>query len=139
MAIEGAIAVAELAWWRMDRRSELKGAAAAREKEWAAMEAALVIQREENRRLRATLEEYNGVLRELHEKPEGVEWLGKELSTTEGTADVSQHHIKPTKSAGVQASWLSLLVCWGTGYIDHVTYAILSSKNCQTPDSLSRH
>ena len=139
MAIEGAIAVAELAWWRMDRRSELKGAAAAREKEWTAMEAALVIQREDNRRLRATLEEYNGVLREFQEKPESWEWLGKELSTTEGTADVSQHHIKPTLTAGLQVSWLYLLVRWGTGCIDPVMYAILSSKNCQTPDSQGRH
>ena len=124
MAIEGAMAVAELAWWRMDRRSEMKRAADAREKDLAAAEAALVIQREDNRRLRATLNEYNGVLRELQEKPEGVEWLGKELSTTEGTADVSQHsinsaelqlvklsYIRLTRAFMIRLSWSSFTAC----------------------------
>jgi len=90
MALEGVVAAAELAdigWSRYERIAERRSACEAVGEEKAVLEALLAEERAETRRLKATMDEYEKVLKELQEKTAGVQWLSKEVGSAEGTAD----------------------------------------------------
>ncbi|GBG73350.1 hypothetical protein CBR_g13070 [Chara braunii] len=80
--------IAEVAWEAYQARAEHSTSAAAREEKCVESESALERERLENRRLQATLEEYKTALQQLQRRPGSPEWLGRSLSTPEGTADV---------------------------------------------------
>lgn len=91
MVLEGAVAVAELAdmaWGRFRQKSNQTTVAAVLRDEAMAAEHALALEKAENRRLRAILEEYKTALSAVQQNQPGVEWLGQELNTAEGTANV---------------------------------------------------
>lgn len=102
MAAEVALTLAEIgekAWTHMEKRKEHAGHAAALEEETAKAESALSFERLENARLQAVLEEYKSTFEELRTHTEGVEWLGRELNTMEGTAEVLDRLQRKVNSA----------------------------------------
>lgn len=106
--LQVAVAVAEVAdhaWAALERRHEHSAAALAREQDCVAAQGALAQARQENQRLRATIEQYEKALEAL-QIDEGSEAAAQPLDTKQVNIPV------PLSIFTAQAAWVCHVICF---------------------------